>query len=87
MEEDQASDALRLLAAQLHEEAENPMNYDDFQRDVQRRKRERWAKILASEPPGRVAGRRPRDPDKERILLKLDRARLARVGPQTDSTR
>lgn len=35
------------------------MNYDDFQRDVQRRKRERWAKILASEPPGRVAGRRP----------------------------
>lgn len=54
------------------------MNYDDFQRDVLRRKRERWAKILASEPPGRVAGRRPRDPDKERILLKLDRARLAR---------
>ena len=66
------------------------MNYDDFQRDVQRRKRERWAKILASEPPGRVAGRRPRDPDKERILLKLDRARLARearAGTQTDSTR
>lgn len=54
------------------------MNYDEFQRDVQRRKRERWAKILASEPPGRVAGRRPRDPEKERILLKLDRARLAR---------
>ena len=54
------------------------MNYDDFQREVQRRKRERWAKILASEPPGRVAGRRPRDPEKERILLKMDRARLAR---------
>ena len=54
------------------------MNYDDFQREVLRLKRERWAKILASEPPGRVAGRRPRDPDKERILLKLDRARLAR---------
>lgn len=54
------------------------MNYDEFQRDVQRRKRERWAKILASEPPGRVAGRRPRDPEKERILSKLDRARLAR---------
>ena len=54
------------------------MNYDEFQREVQRRKRERWAKILASEPPGRVAGRRPRDPEKERILLKLDRARLAR---------
>lgn len=54
------------------------MNYDEFQRDVQRRKRERWAKILASEPPGRVAGRRPRDPEKELLLLKLDRARLAR---------
>lgn len=54
------------------------MNYDDFQRDVLQRKRERWAKILASEPPGRVPGRRPRDPEKERLLLKLDRARLAR---------
>ena len=56
------------------------MNYDDFQRDVLQRKRERWAKILASEPPGRVPGRRPRDPEKERLLLKLDRARLAREG-------
>ena len=56
------------------------MNYDEFQREVQRRKRERWAKILASEPPGRAAGRRPRDPEKERILLKLDRARLARAS-------
>ena len=54
------------------------MNYDDFQRDLLQRKRERWAKILASEPPGRVAGRRPRDPDKERVLLRLDRARLVR---------
>lgn len=54
------------------------MDYDEFQREVRQRKRERWAKILASEPPGRVAGRRPRDPEKERILLKLDRARLAR---------
>lgn len=54
------------------------MNYDDFQRHLLQRKRERWAKILASEPPGRVAGRRLRDPDKERILLKLDRARLVR---------
>ena len=41
------------------------IDYDDFQRDVQRRKRERWAKILASEPPGRALERRPRDPEKE----------------------
>ena len=54
------------------------MNYDEFQREVQRLKRERWAKILASEPPGRAPGRRPRDPEKERILLKMDRARLER---------
>ena len=54
------------------------MNYDDFQREVLQLKRERWAKILASEPLGRVPGRRPRDPEKERLLLKLDRARLAR---------
>ena len=52
------------------------MDYDEFQREVQRRKRERWAKILASEPPGRAAGRRPRDPEQERMLLRLDRARL-----------
>ena len=54
------------------------IDYDDFQRDVQRRKRERWAKILASEPLGRAPGRRPRDPEQERLLLRLDRLRLER---------
>lgn len=53
------------------------IDYDEFQRDVRRRKRERWAKILATEPPGRPPGRRPRDPEQERMLLRLDRARLA----------
>lgn len=53
------------------------IDYDEFQRDVQRRKRERWAKILATEPPGRAPGRRPRDPEQERMLLRLDRTRLA----------
>ena len=42
------------------------IDYDEFQRDVRRRKRERWAKILATEPPGRAPGRRPRDPGQER---------------------
>ena len=56
------------------------IDYDEFQRDVQRRKRERWAKILATEPPGRAAGRRPRDPEQERLLLRLDRLRLERRG-------
>ena len=58
------------------------IDYDEFQREVQRRKRERWAKILASEPPGRAAGRRPRDPEQERMLLRLDRARLEKNGPK-----
>ena len=57
------------------------IDYDEFQRDVRRRKRERWAKILASEPSGRAAGRRPRDPEQERLLLRLDRARLDRKQP------
>ena len=58
------------------------IDYDEFQREVLRRKRERWAKILASEPPGRAAGRRPRDPEQERMLLRLDRTRLDKQGPK-----
>ena len=57
------------------------IDYDEFQAEVRRLKRERWAKILASEPPGRVAGRRPRDPEKERLLVRMDRARLQRERP------
>ena len=49
-----------------------------FLREVRRRKRARWTQILNSETPGRVAGRRPRDPEQEALLLRLDRARLAR---------
>ena len=54
------------------------IDYDEFQAEVQRRKRERWARILAAEPPGRAAGRRPRDPEQERMLLRMDRARIGR---------
>ena len=54
------------------------LTYDEFLREVRRRKRARWVRILNSEPPGRVAGRRPRDPEQEALLLHLDRARLAR---------
>lgn len=57
-------------------------DYEDFQAEVRQRKRDRWAKILASEPPGRVVGRRPRDPEKERLLARLDRARLEREQPE-----
>ncbi len=57
------------------------IDYDEFQAEVRRLRRERWAKILADEPPGRVPGRRPRDPEEERLLLKMDRARLQRERP------
>lgn len=53
-------------------------SYEQLAEEIRRRKAERWAKILASEPPGRPAGRRRRDPAKEELLLRLDRARLAR---------
>ncbi len=55
------------------------ISYEEFRAEVARRKRERWARILASEPSGRAPGRRPRDPAKEKLLLRLDRARLARA--------
>jgi hypothetical protein len=54
--------------------------YEELREEVLGRKRERWVKLLASEPPGRAPGRRPRDPEKERLLARLDRARLERVG-------
>lgn len=54
------------------------LTYDEFLREVRRRKRARWVRILNSEPPGRVAGRRPRDPHQEALLLRLDRVRLTR---------
>lgn len=57
------------------------IDYDEFQAEVRRLKRERWAKILAAETPGRAPGRRPRDPGQERLLLRLDRARLQRERP------
>ena len=57
------------------------IDYDEFQREVRRLKRERWARILAAEPPGRPPGRRPRDPGQERMLLRMDRARLERENP------
>lgn len=52
--------------------------WDEFRERVQRLKAERWADILAAEPTGRVAGRRPRDPEQERLLTELDRARIGR---------
>lgn len=58
------------------------IDYEDFQAEVRQRRRDRWAKILASEPPGRPVGRRPRDPAKERLLARLDRARLQRERPE-----
>lgn len=49
---------------------------DEFRARVRRLKLERWADILAAEPSGRVAGRRPRDPEQELLLTELDRGRI-----------
>lgn len=54
---------------------------DEFQARVHQLKRERWAKMLAAEPPGRASGPRPRDQHQERLLLRLDQARLEREQP------
>jgi hypothetical protein len=52
--------------------------WEEFRERLRRLKAERWADILASEPPGRAPGRRPRDPEQEALLTELDRERIAR---------
>jgi len=52
--------------------------FDEFRAEIRRLKAERWVDILNAEPPGRPAGRRPRDPEKEALLAELDRLRLAK---------
>ena len=49
---------------------------EEFKAELHRLKALRWARILNSEPPGRPPGRRPRDPEQERILARRDRARV-----------
>ena len=56
------------------------VDYDEFQAEILRLRRERWLGVLATESPGRVPGRRPRDPEQERMLAKMDRIRLTREG-------
>jgi hypothetical protein len=51
-------------------------SYEEFIAEVRRLKAERWADMLNAEPPGRPAGRRPRDPEKEALLAELDRMRI-----------
>ena len=55
-----------------------PISYEAFEAELKQRKRRLWSRILADEPTERTHGRRPRDPLKEELLLRLDKARLAR---------
>jgi len=50
--------------------------YEDFIAEVRRRKAEVWIDRLCSEAPGRLPGRRPRDPEQEALLAELDRLRI-----------
>jgi hypothetical protein len=54
------------------------ITWEEFRERVRRLKAERWADILAAEPPGRAPGRRPRDPEQEALLTELDRQRIER---------
>ena len=51
--------------------------WEEFREYVQRLKAERWAAILASEPPGPALRRRPRDPELEAIIAEEERRRAA----------
>ena len=53
--------------------------YEELMAEIRALKRERWGRILASERPGRPPGRRPRDPEQERLLAKYDRLRVERL--------
>jgi hypothetical protein len=50
----------------------------EFQERIRRLKAERWADILAGEPPGHAPGRRPRDPEQEALLTESDRRRISK---------
>ena len=52
------------------------ISWEEFRDRVRRKKQECWADILAAEPSGRAAGRRPRDPEQEALLTELDRLRI-----------
>lgn len=52
------------------------ISWEEFRERVRKKKAERWADLLAAEPTGRVAGRRPRDPEQEALLTELDRLRI-----------
>ena len=54
---------------------------EDFLAWVKQRKAKVWAEMLSAEPPrrsGEYVGRRPRDPEKEALLLEIDRYRVER---------
>lgn len=52
------------------------MTYDEAQAEI-RERNQRWLpKILNFFPPGRPAGNRPRDPEQERLLIRMSRRRI-----------
>lgn len=56
------------------------VDYDEFQAEIARLKRERWVGDLAVDAPSLGWGCRPRDLERERILAKMNRTRLTREG-------
>ncbi len=61
------------------------IRWEDFRAEVRRRKALVWVALLQNEGPHRAAGRRPRDPEKEALLAKIDRMRVAKSKLLADS--
>jgi hypothetical protein len=52
------------------------VDYQDWKREIAKKRRRLF--VLEATYTGRAAGRRPRDPEKERVLTQLDIARWKR---------
>ena len=50
--------------------------YDEAQAEIRELNRRWLPRILNSFPPGRAPGNRPRDPEQERLLIRMTRRRL-----------
>ncbi|MBM3271614.1 MAG: hypothetical protein FJZ01_28595 [Candidatus Sericytochromatia bacterium] len=52
-------------------------SYDEAHAEIRELNRRWLPRILNHFPPGRPPGNRPRDPEQERLLIRLTRKRLA----------
>ncbi len=63
------------------------IDYEEFQKNVLRRKQRWFATLLNREPTEPVTGERPRELEKERISIRRSRALLRRRQDQSETHR